>query len=344
MTEHVDTLGLLAATRALPEQLETALEIASTVDGLPDAADVSNVLVLGVGTGGAVGDLLTVTAGPFMPVPVVVVKNYEPPSYVDESTLVFAISFSGNGEETVQAATTAAAAGARVVAVTAGGELARLAGEWGAPVVPVDPTIPAARAALGALAVPPLVVLERMGLFPGAVEWTRRAVQQLQRRRASFEADADLPADLAHRIGRTIPIVYGAGGIGGVAARRWKTQCNDNPKIPAFSAALPELCHNELAGWGQHGDLTRQVFTLVALRHEHEHPQQSRAFEAVLEMTDEVVADVLTVEAQGDGSIAQLLDLTYIGDLCSVHLALKEGVDPGPVPAIDEIQARLRGG
>ena len=28
---------------------------------------------------------------------------------------------------------------------------------------------------------------------------------------------------------------------------------------------VPELCHNEICGWGQHGDVTRQVFTLVPL-------------------------------------------------------------------------------
>ena len=47
---------------------------------------------------------------------------------------------------------------------------------------------------------------------------------------------------------------------------------NENAKAPAFVAALPEMCHNEIAGWGQHGDVTRQVFTLVELRHDEEHP------------------------------------------------------------------------
>ena len=40
---------------------------------------------------------------------------------------MFAISFSGNTEETVEAAQTAVAAGGRLVAVTGGGDLFRLA-------------------------------------------------------------------------------------------------------------------------------------------------------------------------------------------------------------------------
>ena len=58
-------------------------------------------------------------------------KSYDLPDFVGPGSLVFALSFSGDTEETVEAAGEAAAAGANVVAVTSGGELARLAGEWG---------------------------------------------------------------------------------------------------------------------------------------------------------------------------------------------------------------------
>ncbi len=67
--------------------------------------------------------------------------------------------------------------------------------------------------------------------------------------------------------------------MGAAAATRWKTQVNENAKAPAFAAVYPELCHNEIAGWGQHGDVTRQVITLVNLRHDAEHPQVARRFD-----------------------------------------------------------------
>ena len=51
-----------------------------------------------------------------MPVPVVVVKGYECPHFVGEGSLVFAVSYSGNTEETLQAVTDGAVNGARVVA------------------------------------------------------------------------------------------------------------------------------------------------------------------------------------------------------------------------------------
>src|SRR5690606_2311649 len=143
--------------------------------------------------------------------------------------------------------------------------------------------------------------------------------------------------------GRTVPLVVGAGPVGAVAAQRWKTQVNENAKAPAFTAAIPEMCHNEICGWGQHGDVTRQLFTLVELRHDEEHPQESRRFDLVRELMAEVVHDVIEVRAVGDGPLAQLFDLVMIGDAVSLHLAAQTGVDPGPVPVLDDLKRALAG-
>src|SRR5207302_10829180 len=202
-----------------------------------------------------------------------------------------------------------------------GGELARLGEGWGAPVVALPAGIPQPRAGLGAMAIPPLVVLEDIGLFPGASQWIAHAVRRLRTRRDRLAGDPSEARTLANAIGRTIPLIYGGSWIGSVAAQRWKTQCNENAKVPAFWNASPELCHNEIAGWGQHGDLTRQAITLVQLRHDFEHPQVTRRFELVFQMVDEVVASIEQVEAGGEGQLAQLLDLILVGGFTSLHMA-----------------------
>jgi glucose/mannose-6-phosphate isomerase len=211
-------------------------------------------------------------------------------------------------------------------------------------VVEVPDTIPQPRAALGAMAIPPMVVLEDIGLFPGASQWIELAVAQLRRRRDQLVRDGNPAEALARRIGRTIPLVHGGGAVGATAAQRWKTQVNENANAPAFWNAQPELCHNEVQGWGQHGDVTRQLLTLVALRHDSEHPQVTRRFEIVADLLREVVAGVEEVRAEGDGELAQLLDLVLFGDFVSLHLAAQEGLDPGPVPALTHVKQRLQEG
>jgi glucose/mannose-6-phosphate isomerase len=342
--QATDSQGMLAATLALPEQVAAAADRSKGLSGLPSIDDITSVVVLGMGGSGIAGDIVAAVAGPFMPVPVVVAKSYELPAFVGDGTLVFAVSFSGDTEETVEATSEAAVQGAKVVVVSGGGELTRLGDAWGSPMVGVPDDIPQPRAAVGALAIPPLIVLEQIGLFPGARRWVDEAVRGLAARRDELTGDDTIVTDLARRIGRTIPLIYGGSAVGAVAAQRWKTQMNENAKIPAFWNAQPELCHNEIAGWGQHGDLTRQAITLVALRHDFEHPQVMRRFELVFQMVDEVVADIAQIKARGEGQLAQLLDLILVGDMTSLQLALNEGIDPGPVPALDDIKLALKEG
>ncbi|MGI8758333.1 MAG: bifunctional phosphoglucose/phosphomannose isomerase [Acidimicrobiales bacterium] len=340
-SEVLDTEGMFDAAAGLAEQCFDAAVRARGLDGLPERDRIENVVVLGMGGSGMAGDILAAAAGPFLPVPVIVSKGYELPAFVGETSLVFAMSFSGNTEETVEVASDAAVVGARMVVVTRGGELGRLASSWGVPTVGIPEGISQPRSAIGALSIPPLVVLEEMGLFPGAQQWIDFAVEQLRRRRDALLSADSVAASLAARIGRRLPIFHGGGQLGAAAAERWKNQVNENAKAPAFWHTQPELCHNEVAGWGQNGDLTRQVFTLVNLRHDWEHPQVARRFDVVSAMLDEVVASVEEVRAEGEGQLAQLLDLVLVGDYVSLHLAAQEGLDPGPVPALDHVKATI---
>ena len=339
----IDSLGMVAAARAMPEQLDEARSRCIDLAGLPPAEGITSVLIVGMGGSGLAGDVAAAVAAPACPVPILVSKQYECPGFVGPDTLVLALSFSGNTEETVAAVHGAVGAGARLVVIATGGHLERIAHEWGATFVPVDATIPMPRAALAAMAATTLSVLEQLGLAPDAGSQLDRARHQLGTRRGELDADLAPVLDTARRIDRTLPVVYGGGALGEVAAWRWKGQFNENPKVPAFANRVPELTHNEVCGWAQHGDVTRQVLTLVLLRHDLEHPQVARRMELVAEICDEVVADVVTVRAKGDGELAQLLDLVLLGDLVTLQMAADAQVDPGPVPVLDEIKLRLAG-
>jgi glucose/mannose-6-phosphate isomerase len=239
----------------------------------------------------------------------------------------------------------ALSAGARLIALSRGGELEELAREHGALHIgcPVEALMP--RFAIGALVAPLVVVLFRMGLLPEGHATLLKAQEQLKRRRDQCKPAADPsrnPArELARKIGRTIPIIYGAGGFGGVAAMRWKCSINENAKAPAYWNVYPELDHNEINGWGQHGDVTRQVFTIIELHQGLEHPQLERRMAATREMIDEAVNQVITVEAEGEGRLAQLLDIIYLGDWTSYYLALDNDVDPGPIDAIERLKSEV---
>ena len=339
-----DSMGMAAAVEGLPEQLEAALASASVVPGSAPSRPITDVITLGMGGSGVAGDIVAALASPEMPVPVTVAKGYECPAFVGPSTLAIAVSFSGNTEETLEAVAAAHDAGASMVAVTSGGRLGELARTWDVPLYEVDGSMPMPRAAVGAISVAPLVALERAGLLSGVAGWVEAAVAQLHvRRRAGSSDDLD---ELVRAVGggEMIPVFYGGGALGMVAAGRAKAQVNENVKIPAYASAMPELCHNELAGW----DLTSSPddgspLAVIALRHDFEHPQLRHRYgftRGVLEGAQAAVP-YFELRASGAGPMAQLFDLIFQVDELSLRIAAAAQRDPGPIPLLTELKEYL---
>ena len=88
LTGLLDTVGMFDLAAGLPEQVAAAAELGAAVDGLPEHESVEQVVVLGMGGSGVAGDVLAAVAGPFMPVPVTVVKGYEAPALGGEGHAV----------------------------------------------------------------------------------------------------------------------------------------------------------------------------------------------------------------------------------------------------------------
>jgi glucose/mannose-6-phosphate isomerase len=343
---YPDSLGMWEAAVALPEQLSTSLIRSQQAFGSLGAAagsgvPVRNVAAVGLGTGGTACEAAAALVAPQLPVPFWVGHGAELPAFVGHDTLLFAVSSSGATEETLAAASEAVARGARVVAV--GGveddPLARLAADRSLPWSGVDPGGGPARTMLAAVAVPLLVALSVAGLIPDCAPSISEAGGVLAARRDAAVARGGPPETLARHLGRTIPLFYGSSGIGAVAAHWWKAQVNLNAKAPAFAASVPALTYGELAGWGQSGDLTRQAMTLVLLRHGGEDARTAELFEAVRAATDEVMANVFELWAAGEDDLCRFFDLALLGALVSLHLSGREGVDPGPAPAVEEAHA-----
>jgi glucose/mannose-6-phosphate isomerase len=200
------------------------------------------------------------------------------------------------------------------------------------------------RAAFGFLALAPIGALEAMGLLPGLGDDVDDAVGGLRRVVAACGPHVALAANpaksLARRLGDRIPVIWGADGIAAVAATRWRTQFNENAKIPAFSAALPELDHNEVVGWSEGRG---RPFLLVVLRHEGEHPEAAARFPLSVEIARESGLDVEEVWAGGRSPLARLFELVLHGDLVATYVAFERGVDPTPIEAIARLKRSLAG-
>jgi len=297
----------------------------------------SQILVAGMGGSGISGDFAAALAD----TPVFVNKSYGLPAWVKGAgPLVVAMSYSGNTEETLSAAETAAAQGLTPAVVTGGGTLAAWAAEYGWPAVTVPGGLQP-RAALGYL----LGGLLHLLNAAGATSVGRRDLLAAADIADSITGEGGsgwtLAADLAQGLEGRIVAVYGGGGITSPVAQRWKTQINENAKWPAWYSVLPELDHNEIVSWTSLASLTRDHVGIVSLRDRAEPPGVTARFRYTSEITGRDVAWVGEVWSQGDSALERMVSLASMGDLVSLELARLLGVDPVPVDAIENLKRKL---
>jgi glucose/mannose-6-phosphate isomerase len=143
-------------------------------------------------------------------------------------------------------------------------------------------------------------------------------------------------AELAARIGDATPVIYGS-DLTAPVAYRWKTQLNENAKLPAFASVLPEADHNELEGWtGADGR-----FAAIFLEDRDQHPRERRRFELTAKSIEPRAAAVIRLETEGETRTERLLQTVMLGDLASIELATSRGVDPMPVEGIERFKSEL---
>ncbi|MFA5785791.1 MAG: bifunctional phosphoglucose/phosphomannose isomerase [Actinomycetota bacterium] len=340
---RLDPQDMLGAVEAQPNHWRNAVEIADGAGDLPESGDLDNLVVCGMGGSGISGDILAAVASPRLSVPVMVVKGYRLPEFVGRHSLVLAMSYSGNTEETLESVGEALARGARAICVTTGGAMGALAEEQGLATVKV-PTGMQPRASVWYLAVPLLVVLERMGIMPSMRAQLEEAHRVLAAGTESMGRRAPEAANPAKALARKllgrIPLIYGSDGLPGVAALRWKCQWNENAKAPAFFNVFPELNHNEIVGLARPAQADERL-ALVALRDPGEHARVTRRIAVTLDLVASQVGLVEQVRAEGESALARFASLVQMGDFASVYLALLRGQDPTPVQAITTLKNAL---
>ncbi len=335
----VDSAGLLADILAIPDHIEDAMWRAESAMLEPTSAD--RLIVCGMG-GSAIGaDLAAAILGNAAEKPVITNRGYDLPAWVGEGDAVLLSSYSGSTEETLSCFEQAKASGAKLYIVSSGGPISEAGHALGIPLIGL-PGILQPRAAVAYGIVSVLEVGIATGVVPSSVRADLKSAAELLRGKTG-EWGADAPDDcppkrLAREAFGREAIVYGA-DLTDAVAYRWKCQINENAKVPAWNASLPEANHNEICAW----DGAREVVDQVAwfLTDGDQNERVARRIELNSEIAAAHGAKTELIESFGESRAERLFSLVLLGDLMSFYLAALRGVDPSPVPIIEGLKDSL---
>ena len=335
--QRLDPQDMLGHVARLPRQCRDAWDGVRDLALPPAHHAIDRVLVAGMGGSAIGGDLAAAAVAGQARVPLLVHRDYDLPAYAGEQTLVIACSFSGETEETLSAFEAAHRQGCPLVAVTTGGTLARLAGEWRVPLVPVAYRSQP-RAALGHLLISMLGILRAAGVVGDLAPSLHEALDLLDaqglRLAPASPPSENLARQLAAELVGLVPVVVGAGPLAPVA-RRWKTQINENSKGWAYFEVLPELDHNALSGIHFPAEAS-QWLRVLFLGSAHLasdatpglHPRNRRRLGLTRRLFERYGIACREVPIAGQSPLAQILSAVQLGDYVSCYLALHNGVDP----------------
>lgn len=330
----VDSTGQVADMLDLGDHLLDALWRVESAALAPVDAP-GGMIVAGMG-GSAIGGRLALGAiGPRLRRPLAIADGYALPGWAGPDTLVLCSSYSGNTEETLACFEAAEALGARRIVLSTGGALVEQAREAGVPVV-APPGIYQPRVAVAYMFVAAAEAAALAGVGPRIRTEIDAAAAFLEREALSVKAKA---AEIADALGAAPTVVYGS-DLTAPVAHRWKTQINENAKQPAFHSELPEADHNEICGWT--GDEAARM-AAVFLEDCDQHPRERRRFELTAEIVAESGAAVVRVETVGETRVERLLWGVLLGDLVSLEVARRAGVDPERIEALNRIKEGMAG-
>jgi glucose/mannose-6-phosphate isomerase len=258
--EAADPGDMLRQVASSAAQVRTALRSCQETDlsaFTPDARPRA-IVVTGLGGSGLAGEMLGAVAGSSSPVQVVAAQAERLPGWVGAADAVIAVSGSGTTAETLAVATEAARRGCRLVGVgPKGSALHRITEQARAPFIPVvaagAPNSVLPRSMLWGLAIPPLVIAERLGVArigAGVYEQAARRLEEVSHQcRPASESFVNPGKSLALDLVGTLPLVWGTSMLSGVAVRRFASQLSANAKYPAIVGLLPEAAHHQIAAF-----------------------------------------------------------------------------------------------
>lgn len=318
---------------ALPDHLSDALWRVQSARIEPFDAP-GGLVVCGMGGSAIGGDLAAVAFGNRLTRPLTTERGYELPFAMLPDRAVLCSSYSGDTEETIACYEAAEALGAPRIVATTGGRLAQAARADGVPVIGLPAGLQP-RAAVGYLFTVAAEVAALTGAAPGMRTEIDSAGPHLQE--ASIVL-AERAAEIAERAAGSVVVIYGA-DLTVPVALRWKTQVNENAKLPAFTAALPEADHNEISGWEGARDVAQ--LSAIFLEDRDQHPRVRQRFELTASMIEPSAHSVTRIETEGDSRTERLLWSVMLGDLMSLQMAAKRGIDPAPIEMIDRLKDTL---
>jgi glucose/mannose-6-phosphate isomerase len=300
--------------------------------------------IIGAGMGGS-GMPLTALEHLFkdeMTIAYLTSQGYILPNFTNNTTILLAISDSGETEEVISQYYQARDKKAKIIAIGRGGKLIELAKKDSIPHFIYSSPVPP-RASFGFMFGSILAFLENINVIrndkrEGLIE----SIEIVEKLNKDIGRNVPTKDNIAKQIALSlinqIPILYTEPPFGSLGSRCAK-MFNENTGTFAFYNQFPELRHNEIMGLTSANSLKK--FTFILLRDNKEYSKMEDEINEIKKLFD-VSSKVIEIRAEGASKLARFYYLLHLTDMITYYVAILIGKDPSITPVLQQLKDKLR--
>jgi len=317
-----------------PEQFAKGLALAKNIHLSPD---INEIIIAGIGGSALSPDLVYAFFQQDIRVPFSIHRSYDLPKPVSPQTLVIAISFSGNTEETISAAAAALKQGAQVAVITTGGKLSELAIANSLPLVWLTKESENFQPRMSSgyvIAVLTQLLINANILPESAATALITAATALRQIRL-----AETGQQIAHQLVGLTPLIYASDNYWPVA-RIAKIKINENSKVPCFWNIIPEMNHNEMISF----DTTKSAaslskhFYFILLKDKDDHSQITKRMDVLRKLFAKRGLRSEVVLLNGKNAWEKIFSSIMLADWTSYYTARHYHAEPEKVGMVEEFK------
>jgi glucose/mannose-6-phosphate isomerase len=332
--EKIDTNNMRSMIKNFPILLrETTLDKKVKAHAVElNEKGIHGICMVGMGGSSIAGEMCRWLLKDQAKVPLISIRDYNIPAFVNEEWVVIAVSYSGNTEETLSAFEEAHSRGCEIIAITSGGKLGKKSKS-----IPCHKLYPRfqPRAVLPMMIAAVLPTIETLLGLPHSD--LVKISKKLENFCSNWDSIIPSPRNLSETLFDHIPVFIAWGHLVPVAYRA-KCQINENAKSIAIYLEIPESNHNEIEATSVCSKYTiRPIF----LRSQWESRGISKRFEATSRIYSSNKCNSNHLKFQCESKLEEILALTHYLDMVSLELAKLRKVDPVSVDMITQLKREL---
>ena len=296
--------------------------------------NINHIVFAGMGGSGTIGDVFAAILSKSK-IHVNVVKGYVLPKTVDSSTLVIAISVSGNTMETLSILKSAQKLNCKIIAFSSNGKMLefciknniehRTVKQYHSP-----------RASFTSYLYTILKVM--YATLEIKQDDILESIKKLKNNSEIINSSNLTETNTSLMLSKWItgiPMIYYPFGLKS-ACIRFKNSLNENAKIHVLTEDVIEMCHNGIVGWE-----TKSMTQPILIQGKDDQLTTKKRWEIVKEYFFKNNIQYKEIISTDGSILSKIINLIYLLDYASIYKAILNEIDPTSIESIKYVKSKL---